>query len=160
MIVLGLGLAGYAGYTQLAGLQHQTGVQWDREMRGPWVRESSPQKSGVEMYRIHIKNQAEETLSAEQRLFHRGDKVVAAFHFRTQRPGRFQPRVVVTGPTAINPPVRPTLQIRGAGFSEFKATLLPFVIPQDSQTGSYVLRIEVEDEQGRKGFWETDFEVD
>ncbi|MCA9795472.1 MAG: hypothetical protein KC910_26875 [Candidatus Eremiobacteraeota bacterium] len=158
LLIAAVALVGWLGYRQLGSLAQQTGVQWDTEMTGPWTR-TSDQQAGFSLYRIHIKNQADQVLDEQHRVYQQGDKVVAAFHFRAADGGRVQPRLVLTGPTQITPKLPRPMDIQG-GYGDFKATLIPFAIPPDAQPGSYQFRLEVEDLRTHKtGFWETDFEI-
>lgn len=160
VLLAGLGLYMAAARRETEHLAIQSGEQWDSEMTGPWVRTTPGSVSGVEIYRIHITNQAGDALGPERRVFHPGDKVVVAFHFRTRDPGRFQPRVVLEGPSPLTAKAVPELAVDQGDFGQFKGILIPFAIPPEAQRGAYLLRIEVEDaERGTKGFWETDFEV-
>lgn len=159
-LLAGLGLYMAMTQRQTEHLAIQSGEQWDSEMTGPWVHTSPRSESGVEIYRIHIKNQDGKTLGPDRREFHPGDKVVVAFHFRTQFPGSFQPRVVVEGPSPVSVKKVPALTVDQGDFGQFKGILIPFALPPETPPGDYLIRLEVEDtERGRKGFWETDFQV-
>ena len=144
---------------QLHDLSQQTGMQWDSEMSGPWTRGSQAKQVGIEIYRIHIVNQKNQSLREHQRTFAPGDHVVATFHFRTQRPGKFQPRVVLTGPTPISGRLpKPLTNTRG-DYQQFHSVLVPWVIPKEAVAGRYKLRLEVEEVGAATAFWETDWEL-
>jgi len=152
-LLAGLGL-GYRYYTwsKLQALSQQTGMQWDSEMTGDWVRTS---RTGIYLYRIHIVDQRGTALGPETRTYHPGDKLVAAFHFRTARAGNFTPRVAL-GPVAG----KTMVPLHVPAPDTFKGTLIPVVLPPTLAPGSYPLRLEVEDDETHeKGFWETDVTI-
>lgn len=153
-LVLGVGWMGYRFYTdsQLRDLSQKTGMQWDTEMRGDWVRTS---ESTIALYRIHIVDQRGGALGPEARTYHPGDKLVAGFHFRTKKAGNFTPRASL-GP--VNGKTMVPLNVPAP--DQFKGTLIPVVLPAALPPGKYPLRLEVEDDQTHeKGFWETDVTV-
>ena len=41
----------YFAESEVRSLHTQSGIQWDAEMTGDWVRQSEPSESGVEIYR-------------------------------------------------------------------------------------------------------------
>lgn len=145
--------------SQLQDLSQQTGMQWDREMSGPWTRSSLPSQVGIEIYRIHIVDQKKQAMHEHHRTFSRGDHVVATFHFRTQRPDQFQPRAVLTGPSTISARLPKPLTHTQGDYRQFHSVLIPWVIPSDALPGKYQLRLEVEEAGAAKAFWETDWEL-
>lgn len=158
-IVIGIPLAGL-GWKILAQLRQKSGVQWDSEMQGAWVRTSSEAQSGISIYRIHITNQSGQALDEKHREFHGGDKIAATMHLRTQRTGSFQPRLTFAGPGSISPKEGPILTFRRGDMEEFHSSLLVTPLPKDAKPGTYKIRLEVE-ELDRKSvaFWETDITI-
>lgn len=154
VVVLCAGFSGYGYYTraQLADLSQRTGMQWDTEMTGDWVRTS---RTSIYLYRIHIVDQRGSALGPQTRTYQRGDKLVAAFHFRTARAGNFTPRASL-GPVAG----KTMVPLYVPAPDQFKGTLIPLVLPPSLPAGRYPLRLEVEDDQTHeKGFWETDVTI-
>lgn len=154
LVAVGALFIGYQVYSrnQLVDLAQKTGMQWDSEMTGGWVRTS---KTGIYLYRIHIVDQHGTALGPDTRTYHPGDKLVAAFHFRTAKAGDFIPRASL-GPVNGKTMVSMNVPLP----DQFKGTLIPLVIPPTLAPGKYPFRLEVEDVKGTvKGFWETDVTV-
>ena len=147
-------VAGYFAGRHYRDLQQRSGIQWDEQMAGPWARQGG---RGVQIYRIHIVDRQDQSLDETHRSFKAGDKLVANFHFRSANPGRFQPRLLLTGPTPIQAKEHKALEI---GPDQFRSCLIPVTIPPEAEAGKYVLSLELhESKTGRKAFWETDIQV-
>ena len=98
LIVLAVVVVGY-GYqyfsqSEVQSLHTQSGIQWDTEMAGDWVRQSQPSQSGVEIYRIHI-TQGEQVFGPDRRSLKAGEKLAVSLHFRVAKAGKYQARVVL-----------------------------------------------------------------
>jgi len=148
-------VGGYFGAKQLGYLSQQTGMQWDEEMTGDWVRS---QQGIAQIYRIHIVDRQDRALGKSQRSYHPGDRLVANFHVRSAKPGRLQPRVLLDGQPPKGAKEHKLLDFSQGEFAQFHSCLLPVTLPEAA--GAYVLRLEVEDPQSHdKAFWETDIKV-
>lgn len=147
------GVAGYFGLRQLGYLSRKTGMQWDQEMIGDWVRTN---QKLAQLYRIHIVDRQDQALSKERRSFKPEERLVANFHIRSARPGILQPQVKIDGTTQGKQP-KP-LQFTQGDYQQFHSTLASFTTP--ATPGKHVLRLEVEDPGSHeKAFWETDIQV-
>lgn len=149
---------GYLAHRHYRDLQKRSGIQWDQQMTGPWVRQGG---NGVQIYRIHIVDRQDRSLDESHRSYKPGDKLVANFHFRTAKAGAFQPRLLVTGATPIQAKEHKPLDVDAGNFERFRSCLIPVTIPPEAAAGKYVLRLEVEElKGGQKSFWETDVQVE
>ena len=153
LVVAGVALT--VGLKQLGYLSRQTGMQWDQEMKGDWVR--SEQKL-AQIYRIHIVDRQDQALGENHRSYRPGERLVANFHLRAARAGVLQPRLLLDGAAPAQSKEPKPLRFSQGGYQEFHSTLIPVTIPE--QPGKHVLRLEVEDpESHQKAFWETDIQV-
>lgn len=148
-------VAVYLGRGQLADLARRTGMQWDTEMEGPWVR--TDQKA-CQIYRIHIVDRQDRALSESNRTYKPGDRLVANFHARAATPGTYQPRLLLTGPTSVEPKEGKPMTFTQGEFAEFHSSLISSAFPEEIQPGKYVLRLELSSGPAT-AFWETDVQV-
>ena len=153
-----LGLFGLYSSGVLGGLSQTTGLQWDEQMRGDWVSESTPDASGIEIYRIHVTDKTGRQLTRSQRDFPAGDTLAAAFHFRCLRAGRFDARVEVIDPTGkvLARGEKRGIPNRGIQFSEFHGIVIPVKLP-DQAIAKATIRLQVVGDQGDIAFWSTTF---
>jgi hypothetical protein len=140
----------YLGYSHLVDLARRTGMQWDSDMEGPWVR--TDQKL-CQIYRIHIVDRQDRALSQNNRAYKPGDRLVANFHARALKPGVYQPRLLITGQ---EPKLGKPITFQQGNFEEFHSGLISTAI--SDQAGPRVLRLELEC-GNEKAFWETDIQV-
>ncbi|MBS2033478.1 hypothetical protein JST97_00710 [bacterium] len=151
LVALGI----YFGGRQLGELARRTGMQWDTEMTGAWVRTD---QRVCEIYRIHIVDRQDRALSEKSRTYKPGDRLVANFHTRASKPGRYQPTLLLTGPTPIEPKPGKVIHFTQGEFQEFHSSLISAAIPDGALPGCYVIRLELTGPAGT-AFWETDIQV-
>ena len=162
LIVLSIIVVGYAyryfADSEVRSLHNQSGIQWDAEMAGDWVRESEPSTSGVEIYRIHI-TQGEQVFGPDRRLLTAGEKLAVSLHFRVAQAGSYKARVVLLDQDGVvrAEGEKSPIPVQQGGFSQFRGIVLLTDVPADlPDTG--VLRLEVNDlDSETSGFWEADF---
>lgn len=162
LIVLAVVVVGY-GYqyfsqSEVQSLHTQSGIQWDTEMAGDWVRQSQPSQSGVEIYRIHI-TQGEQVFGPDRRSMKAGEKLAVSLHFRVAKAGKYQARVVLLDDEGVVKAEgeKSPIPVQQGQFSQFRGVVLLTEVPTDiPKTG--VLRLEVNGlGTEASGFWEADF---
>ncbi len=162
LILLSIVVVGFAyryfAESEVQGLHTQSGIQWDTEMSGDWVRQSEARKSGVEIYRIHI-TQGEHVFGPDQRSLIAGQKLAVSLHFRVAEAGKYQARVVLLddeGKVKAEGEKSP-IPVQQGQFSQFRGVVLITDVPAPiPQTG--VLRLEVNGlDNEASGFWEADY---
>lgn len=148
------------GDAEIRDLEEKTGLQWDSEMRGDWVRESG-RAEGVEIYRLHF-SQGEHVIGPENRRLLPGVKLACSLHFRVASPGKYQARVLLLGANdelLAESEKSPILVDQGA-YSQFRGIALVLKTPTNL-TGSVRFRLEVTAIDGAEnGFWETDLKIE
>jgi hypothetical protein len=148
----------YFAESEVRSLHTQSGIQWDAEMTGDWVRQSEPSESGVEIYRIHI-TQGEQVFGPDQRSLIAREKLAVSLHFRVAKAGKYQARVVLLDHEGVVKAEgeKSPIPVQQGGFSQFRGVVLLTDVPADiPKTG--VLRLEVNGvESEASGFWEADF---
>ncbi len=148
-------IAGMTGV--LNSLWTQSGMQWDQEMTGSWVRQSQPNTVGIEIYRVHIVDSDARELTEDMTSFPPSSKLSVAFHFRTVKSRNYDARVKILDREENVVASGEKLGIPNE-VEHFSGIVVPLKLPKSP--GDFRIRLEVcATDSTRIAFWETDIQL-